>query len=88
MYPEVSYPSRPLYSVYIGREAQYNTTNNYTQSILTIINTNFSVIFGLSFRDTLSFEICNAIQEHDAFVHFLQLQYLIQPIHAFWSKKK
>jgi hypothetical protein len=33
MYPEVSCPSRLLYSIYTGREAQCNTTNNYTQSI-------------------------------------------------------
>jgi hypothetical protein len=26
-------PLRLLYSIYTGREAQYNTTNNYTQSI-------------------------------------------------------
>jgi hypothetical protein len=32
MYPEVSCPSKLLYSIYTGREAQYNTTNNYTQS--------------------------------------------------------
>jgi hypothetical protein len=28
MYPEVSCPSRLLYSIYTGREAQCNTTNN------------------------------------------------------------
>jgi hypothetical protein len=32
MYPEVPCPSRLLYSIYTGREAQCNTTNNYTQS--------------------------------------------------------
>jgi hypothetical protein len=30
----VLYISRLLYSIYTGREAQCNTTNNYTQSIL------------------------------------------------------
>jgi predicted PurR-regulated permease PerM len=34
MYSNVPYPSRLLYSIYTGREAQYNTINNYTQSIL------------------------------------------------------
>jgi hypothetical protein len=34
MYPEVPCPSRLLYSIYTGREAQCNTTNNHTQSIL------------------------------------------------------
>jgi hypothetical protein len=34
MYSEVLYSSRLLYSIYTGREAQCNTTNNYTQSIL------------------------------------------------------
>jgi hypothetical protein len=34
MYPEVSCPSRLLYSIYTGRETQCNKTNNYTQSIL------------------------------------------------------
>jgi hypothetical protein len=34
MYLEVSCPSRLLYSIYTGREAQCNTNNNYTQSIL------------------------------------------------------
>jgi hypothetical protein len=33
MYPEVPCPSRLLYSIYTGREAQCNTTNSYTQSI-------------------------------------------------------
>jgi hypothetical protein len=28
MYPEVPFPSRLLYSIYTGREAQCNTTNN------------------------------------------------------------
>jgi hypothetical protein len=28
MYPEVACPSRLLYSIYTGREAQCNTTNN------------------------------------------------------------
>jgi hypothetical protein len=34
MYPKVSCPSRLFYFIYTGREAQCNTTNNYTQSIL------------------------------------------------------
>jgi hypothetical protein len=34
MYPEVAYPSRLLYSIYTGREAQCNTTNNHTQYII------------------------------------------------------
>jgi hypothetical protein len=34
MYRKVPCPSRLLYSIYTGREAQCNTTNNYTQSVL------------------------------------------------------
>jgi hypothetical protein len=34
MYPDVPYPSRLLYSIYTGRTAQCNTTNNHIQSIL------------------------------------------------------
>jgi hypothetical protein len=38
MYPEVSCPSRLLYSIYTDREAQCNTTNNHTQYIILTIN--------------------------------------------------
>jgi hypothetical protein len=34
MYLEVSCPSRLLYSIYTGREAQYNTTNNQQPIII------------------------------------------------------
>jgi hypothetical protein len=46
MYPEVSCPSRLLYSIYTGREAQCNTTNNYTQYIILTVG-NIEVMVGL-----------------------------------------
>jgi hypothetical protein len=42
MYPEVLCPSRLLYSIYIGREVQCNTINNYTQSNSVTIYSSYS----------------------------------------------
>jgi hypothetical protein len=50
MYPEEPYPSRLLYSIYTGREAQCNITNNYTQSIPpTILNGGSTKILNIKY---------------------------------------
>jgi hypothetical protein len=48
MYPEVTYPTVLLYSIYIDGETQYNTVDNYTQSILSTRTTQEQVVYGFS----------------------------------------